>query len=283
LRIKFSADSACDLPRELAERYDMAIVHGNILMDGKILNDLTDVTPEDIFRHVESGGELPKTSAQNAGDYAPLFEAWRKDYDAVIHFSLGSEFSVCHQNACLAAEELKNVYVVDSKNLSTGIAWLMLEARELAENGASPEEIVEAAKRRRELVEVSFVLENVEYLYKGGRCGAVAAFGANLLALKPCIEVKDGVMGVGKKYRGSFEKGLLTYVQDRLANRDDIDYSRVFITHTRMDAALAQKVVEAVKHAGPWQEIYRTGTYCTIANHCGPNTVGLIFSRATNN
>ncbi|MCL2342782.1 MAG: DegV family protein, partial [Firmicutes bacterium] len=279
LRIKFSADSASDLPRGLAERYGVTIVHGNIIMDGKVLNDLTDVTPEDIFRHVEAGGDLPHTSAQNVGDYAPLFEAWRKDYDAVIHFSLSSDMSACHQNACLAAEDLDNVYVVDSKNLSTGISWLILEAVELAAGGASAAEITAAAERRRERMEVSFVLENVGYLYKGGRCSAAAAFGANLLGLKPCIEVKDGRMGVGKKYRGAFDKSLLTYVRDRLGGRDDLDYSRVFITHTRMDTDLLRRVVEEVADSGPWQEVIENPAYCTIANHCGPNTLGVIFSR----
>lgn len=279
MRIKISADSASDLPQDLAERYNISIVHGTILMDGKVLNDLTDVTPEDIFRHVEAGGALCQTSAQNVVDYAPLFERWREDYDAVIHFSLGSAMSACHQNACLAAEELDGVYVVDSENLSTGISWLALEAAELALEGLSAPEIVAEAQRRKNEIETSFVLENVEYLYKGGRCSAVAAFGSNLLGLKPCIELKGGRMGVGKKYRGSFGKCLAAYVRDRLLKRDDLDYRRIFVTHTRMDSALVRKVAEEVRAAGPWGEVLETGTYCTIANHCGPNTLGLIFSR----
>jgi len=244
MRIKISTDSTCDLSQELLEKYDIGLLPGFIVNDGELLRDGVDITAEDVYRQVDAGGEICSTAAFNAGDYEDYFRPWLEEYDAIVHFVISSEMSVSYHNACAAAEELKElgeVYPVDSRNLATGIGWQVLEAAELAEKGLSAKEIYEAMLRRREQMEVSFVLDRLDYMRKGGRCSGFAALGANLLSLKPCIEVKNGKMGVGKKYRGSLEKSLSAYVKDRLTGRDDIDYRRIFITHTRMDKALVQK------------------------------------------
>ena len=132
-----------------------------------------------------------------------------------------------------------------------------------------------------DFVDASFVVDNLEYLAKGGRCSAVAAFGANLLQLKPCIYVKNGAMSVGKKYRGKYGKTLLSYVADRLADGDDICLDRVFVTHAGCDPEIVESVAQAVKDTLPFKEVLVTRAGCTISSHCGANTLGVLFIRKT--
>ena len=202
-----------------------------------------------------------------------------KEYDVVIHINLGSGFSSSHQNARLAAEEFENVYVVDSMNLSTGHGLVVVEAVKMKEAGMEPEKIYEALNELAPRVEASFVLDRLDYMVKGGRCSAVAALGASLLQLKPCIEVVDGKMGVCKKYRGSYEKALGNYVKDRLKDREDIDTERIFITHTETPQSVVDSVKEAVKEYKDFEITEETVAGCTVSCHCGPNTLGVLFIR----
>ena len=196
MKIKISSDSTCDLSAELVERYDVHIVPLSVSKDGVFYRDGLEITPQDIFDHVSSGGGVCSTAAVNMDEYQHIFEGLRRDNDAVIHFTISSELSCCYQNACLAAQEVPGVYVIDAENLSTGIGQLVLEASIMAREGAAPEEIVEKINTMKKKLDVSFVIDTLEYLYKGGRCSSLAALGANLLSLKPCIEVVDGKMRV---------------------------------------------------------------------------------------
>ena len=143
MKIKISSDSTCDLSAELVERYDVHIVPLSVSKDGVFYRDGLEITPQDIFDHVSSGGGVCSTAAVNMDEYQHIFEGLRRDYDAVIHFTISSELSCCYQNACLAAQEVPGVYVIDAENLSTGIGQLVLEASIMAREGAAPEEIVE--------------------------------------------------------------------------------------------------------------------------------------------
>jgi DegV family protein with EDD domain len=233
-----------------------------------------------IFEHVLSGGDIGKTAAVNVSDYLERFSEYRKEYDAVIHFTISSEMSACYQNACIAASELSEVYVIDSKNLSTGIGLLVLDAAIMAQKGMAASDIVAELNKKRDKLDVSFVLDTLEYLRRGGRCSAVTVLGANLLSLKPCIEVKNGKMGVGKKYRGSIDKALVKYIEDRLRGQTDIDHSRVFITHSYgFDDEMLQKIEALVRDCTPFEEVYHTEAGCTVSNHCGPRTLGVLFYR----
>ena len=259
MKIKISADSVCDLTDELIEKHNIGIMHGYIVRGEVSYRDGIDITPEDIFNAVEAGAGVCTTSANNVADYTEMFSGYMEEYDAVIHFFISSQMSASYRNACLAAEELGgNIYLIDSKNLSTGVGMLVLKAAEMAAAGEDALKIKETVEELRDKVEASFVIAKLDYLRKGGRCSAMAAFGANLLNLKPCVEVKDGAMGVGKKYRGSFENCLEEYVRERLEGRDDIDYSRAFITHTRMDPALVEKIRQSVLLYAPFEEIFET-------------------------
>ena len=233
MNIKISADSTCDLSPELVERYRIGIAPLYIVRDGESLVDGVDITPDEIYDHVAKGGSMCSTAAVSVYDYEEFFRKELESADAVVHFHISGDMSACYQNACIAAAEVGNVYPVDARNLSTGIGLLVLEAAELAQNGQlTAQEIQQRMEQRRELLDVSFLVEQLGYLRKGGRCSSVAALGANMLSLRPCIQVKDGKMGVGKKYRGAYQKCLLQYVKDRLEGRDDIDLRRIFITES---------------------------------------------------
>ena len=279
MKIKISSDSTCDLSQELVDKYDVNIVPLYIVKDGKELVDGVDIVPQDIYDHVANGGTIVSTAAVSVADYLTVFGKLREEYDAVVHFCISSEMSCCYQNACVAAAEIGGVYPVDSRNLSTGIGLLILEAAEMAAKGEmTGEEIRSAIDERREKLDVSFILDTLSYLAKGGRCSTVAALGANLLSLKPCIEVKNGAMGVGKKYRGNLVKCLLQYVKDRLDGRDDIDTRRIFITESGgyTDEEVEQ-VRQTVLACQPFAEVLHTNAGCTVSSHCGPKTLGILY------
>lgn len=279
MRIKISSDSTCDLAKEYIEEHDIGIMPLVVVKGEESFRDGIDITPDMIFAHVAAGGALCSTSASNVNDYAEIFEGYLKDYDAVIHINIGSCFSSCYQNAHLAAEELENVYVVDSMNLSTGHGLVVVECVKMAEAGMEPEKIYAALNELTKKVEASFVLDRLDYMVKGGRCSAVAALGASLLQLKPCIEVIDGKMTVVKKYRGSYEKALGNYVKDRLLNRSDIELERIFVTHTDTSKEVVDGVIDAVKEYQEFDIIDETVAGCTVSCHCGPNTLGILFIR----
>ena len=280
MKIKITADSTCDLSRELAERYGVDIMPLYVNMDGKPLRDQLDVQPHDVFQYYERTGELCFTSARNIGEYLDSFTALRKDYDAVIHISISSEFSSTHQNAVLAAQELENVYVLDSRNLSSGHGYLVIRACELVAEGLTADEIMDELKNAVSKVDTSFILDQLAYLHRGGRCSGVAALGANLLKLKPCIEVTDGKMQVGKKYRGNFDKCVDQYVRERLSNSDTLDTSRVFITFSGVAQSSIDTACRAVRECiGEDAEIILSTAGCTISCHCGPGTLGIILVR----
>ena len=278
MRVKISADSTCDLPREIIDRYNIGIAPLLIIMDEKPYKDGLEITTKDIFDYVESGAGITRSSALNVSDYQELFAQWLKESDAIVHINIGNQFSSCHQAAKLAAEDFENVHIVDSMNLSTGSGQIVLDAAIMAENGIPPERIVEELGKLVPKVEASFIIGTIKYLYLGGRCSGLAALGANLLKLNPCIEVVDGKMNVGKKYRGGFETVVQKYVTDKLANRSDIDTRRLFITYPpSVSAEVVDLVKEKAKSLCDFDEIIACDAGCVISNHCGPVCIGVLY------
>lgn len=250
-----------------------------VIKDGKDFHDGVDITPADIFAHVDGGGDLCSTSAVSQYEYGEMFARYANEYDAVVQITIGANFSCCYQNACAAAQEYENVFVVDSENLSTGQGLLVVAAAKLAEQGLSGAEIAERVRALAPKVEASFLIECLDYMRKGGRCSAVAALGANLLHLKPCIEVRNGKMAVCKKYRGSFEKCIRQYVKERLDGREDIAPELAFITHAAADANVVAAAKEEAAQYGSFETVEETQAGCTVSCHCGPNTLGILFVR----
>lgn len=277
--IIITSDSTTDLSKELCERYKITVMPLCITLGDKLYTDGVDITPDDIYAHHDRTGELPKTTATNVGDCLDFFSQFTSQGKTVIHFTISSEMSSTYNNACMAAEEFGNVYIIDTKNLSTGGGLLVITAAELLNQGLPVEEIVEKTRETVARVDASFVIDNLEYLYKGGRCSAVAMLGANLLKLKPCIQVKNGKMDVAKKYRGRYADVLKQYVVDKIGDYSDIDLDRVFVTHAGCDPQLVNDIVELVKKTAPFKEVFLTRAGCTVSSHCGANTLGVLFIR----
>lgn len=279
MNIKIISDSTCDLSKELLEKYDIAIVPLTVIKDDQPFTDGITITTDEIFAHVAAGGNLCTTTAVSVGEYQDWFAKYADIYDAVVHINISSDFSSCYQNACLAAEEFRNVIAIDSRNLSTGQGLVVLEACKLAKTAVSLEDLQQKLNDFTPKVEASFLLDKLEYMVKGGRCSSATALGANLLNLKPCIEVKNGKMSVVKKYRGNISKCLAAYIKDRLANRDDLDRSVLFVTRTPIADDCLKAVEAAVAEYADFENIYWTHAGCTISCHCGPGTVGVLFVR----
>ena len=278
MNIKILSDSTCDLSPALLAENNISLVPLTVVKGDEQFKDGVTITAADIFAHVAAGGDLCSTAANSIGEYADEFEKYT-DYDGVIVITIGSGFSSCYQNACLAAEDYPNVRVVDSQNLSTGQGLVVLKACELAKTATDLDALADQLRSFTEKVEASFLVDKLDYLAKGGRCSAVAALGANLLNLKPCIEVKNGKMGVVKKYRGKYEKCLATYVKERLADRDDIHRGILFVTKTEVSDTCYDAVMAAVEENGHFAHVYETTAGCTVSCHCGPGTLGVLFVR----
>lgn len=277
--IKITADSTCDLSPELLKKYDISLAPLHVLVDEDDFLDGVNITPKDIFQYVGVENKSCSTAAVNTYEYEQLFKKYTNNYEAIIHISLGSQFSSCYQNAKLCAQELTNVHVIDSQNLSAGSGLLVVEAAELANEGKSVTEIEAKLSALISEIEASFVIDKMDYLKHGGRCSSIEAFGATLLKIKPSIEVSDGKMDVGKKYRGNFKACLEKYVKDRLDGRTDIDTSRLFITHVECSDETVAAVKETVNKFKQFDEVHITNAGCTVSTHCGPNTLGILFKR----
>lgn len=276
-KIKITADSTCDLSAELIEKYGITITPLYVILDDKQYSDGVDIVPDDIFGFYDKTGLLPKTAARTIVDYMETFESLVKDGFEVIHISLSSEFSSSYQNAYLAAQKVGSTYVVDSRNLSTGSGLLVLLAAELAQEGKSAKEIKDILDSKTEKARASFVIDTLEYLWKGGRCSAVTAFGANLLKIKPMIVVKNGKMEVGGKFRGPMQKVILQYVEHTLKNAVHPDKNRIFITHTKCSDETIEAVRNRINELYSFNEILVTDAGSVISSHCGQNTLGILF------
>ena len=279
MKIKILSDSTCDLGPGMQQKYDITLIPLSVIKDGKDYKDGVTITPADIFAHVAAGGDLCSTSAVSIGEYVDVFEKYTHDYDGIIHITIGSGFSTCYQSACLAAEDFDNVRVIDSKNLTTGQGFLVLKAYELAQTMDDLDAIADELRRLVEKVEASFLVDKLDYLVKGGRCSSAAALGANVLGLKPCIEVRDGKMTVVKKYRGNYARCLASYVKDRLDGRDDIDRSTAFVVKTVVSDECYEGVMDAVSTYGGFETVYEETAGCTISCHCGPGALGVLFMK----
>lgn len=281
-KIKITCDSTCDLTPELYEKYHIEVTPITVTLGDESHQDGVDITTLQVFDYVAENGVLPKTSACPMIAYAEVFRKYVEEGYTVIHINLSSDLSSTHQHAKMAAEEVGNVYVVDSKNLSTGSGHLVLAAAEMAEEGMAAADIVAALEEMKTRLDVSFVIQTLDYLKKGGRCSGVVALAATALQLRPEIVVVDGGMKVSKKYRGSMEKSITDYVRGRLVGRDDIQCNRIFITHTYVPADIVEKVRALVAELQPFAEIIETKAGCTIASHCGPACLGVLFFRKKN-
>ena len=275
MKICVSAESTIDLPREILDEFEIKTVPFTITLGDK--NGLDGVTtPEEIFDYVDRTGVLPKTSAVNMGQYDEYFRSLLKEYDEVIHFSLSSDMSSAYQNACAVAKEIGHVHVIDSMSLSTGIALLAIYASKLVKQNLGVEEIVKKVSERIPHDQASFVLATVDYLYKGGRCSALAKLGAMLFRIRPQILVVNGKMGPGKKYTGKQVDCVANYCRDTLEQFNNPDLEVGFVTHSSATPEMVEVAKKAMYERG-FKRVIETKAGATISSHCGPKCLGILY------
>ena len=275
--IRISTDSTSDLSHLYKEK-NVAVMPICVVLDNEVYHDGVDVFPTDIYKHVEATGRLPKTSARNTFDYQEFFKELTKDGDTVIHLAFSSGLSTCCNCAIEAAKDFENVYVVDTKSLSTGCGLLVMKACDLVEQGKSAQEIVAEVSALVDKVQASFVVSTIEYLYKGGRCSMLSSIIASVLKIMPSLYLKDGKIVAGKKYMGNILKNADKYVLETLKKHSNYDKRRVFITYTEgTDERIVQKVEQTLKANSDFEEVIHTNAGSTVTCHCGKGTIGILF------
>ena len=280
MKVKITIDSTADVSKEFLESYDISCIPLIVNMGGEEYLDSETVTTDDIKSFVDTTGKLPKTAARSAEDFKSFFKQFLDEgYDEIVHFSISSELSVTCQNARSASFELcqDKIHIVDSKNLSTGTTLLALHATELVKEGKSGKEIAEIEQSRAYSVQSSFVVDTLTYLHKGGRCSMLSVFGANLLKIRPQLQLVNGKIVPTEKYRGKMNAVLLKYVDNVLEKYNNPDKARCFITHTSAEPEVVEEVIEYVKSKNIFTEVIETHANSTIYTHCGQGTLGLLY------
>lgn len=275
--VVITADSTCDLSQELLERFDIHIIPLTITLGDDTFLDGQGFTPLDMYARFQLDGTLPKTSAPGVQEFLDFFSSFTEQGCSVVHLDISSELSNTYNAACMAADELIGVHVVDSRMLSSGVGLLAIEGAECRDRGMDAIEIAEHLRSLTGKVQTSFVLDTLQYMWKGGRCTGVAALGANLLHLKPGLEMTEGKLTVYKKYRGNINHVYKQYVKERLEGRK-VRPGHVFITESgEVDPQVLEEIYALVKETIPVKEIHHGTAGCTISTHCGPKTLGILF------
>ena len=277
MKIAITCDSVCDLSQELIKQNNISILPISIILGDETFSDGVNINSQKIFDYVAKNKQLPKTSAINEFQYAEFFKEHLDGVDALIHFTISSDMSSCFNNAKKAASTLKNVYVSDSRNLSTGVGLQVLYACMLRDKGEKPENIVKKVEARKQFVQASFVVERLDYLYKGGRCSALQLLGANLLKIRPSIIVKNGKMDVHKKYRGKMKDVVKDYIKDTLNEFNTYDKSICFITYSSATEDMVEAAKSTLKEFANFENVYITTAGATVTSHCGENTLGILY------
>ena len=273
-----TTDSVCDMPKELLERYQVRMIPLTISEGDHSYKDGVDFTPDDIYELYDSQHLLPKTSAISPQEFIDFFTPLTQDGSEVVHIDISSACSATYQNACMAASELEGVFPVDSLHLTLGQGLLVIEACRLRDAGLSAREIAEQLPAYREKIVTSFVVDTLEYLWKGGRCSGLTAFGANLLQVRPCLELREGEIKVARKYRGTMQKVYTQYIRDYLS-RENIDTRMGFLVHSgRISQETLDQLRQLILELVPFSEVPIVRAGCTVTSHCGPGTIGVIFA-----
>ena len=275
--VMITADSTADLSADLRERFDIRVIPLTITLGDESFPDGEHFTPADMYARYREDGTLPKTAAPSIQDFLTFFEAFTEKGFEVVHLDISAELSNTWNAARLAAEELEGVYVIDSRMLSSGIALLAIEGAECRDKGMNAEEIAAHLEELKKKVSTSFVLDTLQFMWKGGRCNAVTALGANLLKIKPGLEMRNGKLELNKKYRGSMERVYRQYITERLEGKA-VRPGHVFLTESgEVPEETVESLTALVKELTGCREVHHATAGCTISSHCGPKTLGVLF------
>ncbi|MCL2586713.1 MAG: DegV family EDD domain-containing protein [Firmicutes bacterium] len=276
-----STDSPADLTKEMYEKLNVKVIAMGVTSvkeKGDSFPD-TEVTPEMIYTAIEEKNLAPKTSAGLESDYRELFEAATKDGGTIIHFNISDKLSASHGNAKRAAEGLEGVYIVDSKTLTMGIGVQVMKAAELRDQGMSVSEAYEILLEYRDKVDVSFIINDLKYLHRGGRVSGLKLLGANLLKIRPSLQMdSEGRLVPGKKYKGLFKKCVQEFVKDKLDQHINSDKALALVGNSKMDDNELPSIIMSDLETYGFKTLNLTvGVAVTI--HCGRNTIGMVFIR----
>lgn len=277
--VKIIADSTCDLSEEQIEAYDITVIPLYIQLDDKSYLDGLEIVPKELYQWSDKNGKTPKTAAPGVEIVKDILKPFKEEGRDVIFFGISQDMSTTCNVVRLVADDMgyENVFIIDSKNLSTGIGLQVLRGAELAAQGWTAQEIVAHMEEQRGKVRASFVIDTLTYLHRGGRCSAVTAVVAGALKLKPRISVIDGKMDVTKKYRGNIRTVIKKYVADMEEDLKHADDTRVFITHSGCSDEIVNQVRSHLKSLDYFKEINVTLAGSVVSSHCGPNTLGVLF------
>jgi len=275
-----SADSTCDLPREFVERHDIRIIPLSVLLGDESFMDGVNFNADMIYDYYKKSGQLPKTSAPSVQQFIDFFSPFVQEGCEVVHIDISAELSSTFSSGRIAASELEGIYNIDSRSLSTGISLLILEAVRCRDEGMCAADIAAHLENIKENVETSFVIDTLEFLWKGGRCSGVAALGANMLKLRPAIAMKDGKLDVYKKYRGNMQNVYKQYARETLSDKSFAGGYISLVNSGEVSEEAIESVKEIIKELAPQQEIICARAGCTISSHCGPGALGVIFIRS---
>lgn len=280
MKIKITTDSSCDVSKDFLEKNNIPMIPLSVVLKDKEYTDVYEISPKDIFSFVEETKKLPKTTAVSIEAFKAFFQKESEGGYEIIHMGLGSPLSSTYNNSVVAVQELglKNVHIIDCKSLSTGTTLMILYALDLVkQNKLSAEEIVNKIIARIPFIQASFVVDTLDYLYKGGRCSMLAMFGANILRLKPRLQLVEGKINSDGHYRGKLLPVYFKYIDDTLSKYSNPDKTRCFITHASADKELVDKVVEYVKSKNIFKEVIASVANGTVTSHCGKSTLGILY------
>lgn len=275
-QVVITADSAADIPKSIAEKYKIKIMPMHVIVGGEEKNDGVDITAPQIFEYVDKTGEIPKTSAVSPGEYMSFFGRFIKEGKAVVHLSFCPELSSTYRNARIASARLSDVYPLDTRSLAGGISLLALKGCSMRDKGMSAEEIYLSLSSLVTKTNVSYLLDSIDFLRRSGRCSAAAAFGANLLSIKPCAAMVDGKIEVIKKYIGKTQAVRLQYADEQLKTHKNIDFETAFLYHSGVAPKEITAIVHILKNAG-FENVITAFTGCMISLHSGRNAMGIHF------
>lgn len=278
--IIITTDSTADLNLEQVKENKIPVIPLIVTLGEKdYLDNGVDVTDEKIFDFVKETKVLPKTAARSSEDYKNFFNEFVEKGDEVVHVSLGANLSSSCQNAVMAAEEIggNKVYVVDSMSLSTGVGLLALEGVRLKNQGLLAKEIYERLTALAPKTQASFVVDKLDYLYKGGRCSKFSFSLGSLLKIKPRLQLIDGSIVNTGKDMGTMKSVFKKYVDHELTKYPNMRRNRCFVTHTKMDQDVVDFIIEYVKAKGIFEEVIESMAGSVITSHCGPGTLGILY------
>lgn len=277
-KIKLFTDSTCDLTDELLEKYDISVIPLYVHFNEDAFKDRVEINAEELYKKVEEYDTLPKTAAPSPGDFYNAFKPYVEEGREILFVGISSLISSTVQNAAIAKADFEDakIEIVDSFNLCTAEGLILFKAIDYINQGLGLEEIAEKLRALPPKLRTNFVVDTLDYLYKGGRCSAVQHFFSSILKIRPVIQIENGKMIVAEKFRGKKEKALDFMIDAVLSKKGRIDSTRIFLTHS-----FAQDSVDYVKAALEKEldnpDIIITETGCVVSSHCGVGTLGVLF------